>query len=198
MLFENPIIDTSELPRAEEVSFHLLAPAYRTVSYINTVLFYTLLFGGWILFYLFSEARQGWIIVGSLVVILLLFAISLLLVNSRYRMAGYALRAQDIMYKSGVFWHSTTIIPYSRIQHVEISQGPVQSAFGLATLRIYTAGGTRSDLTIGGLEREAATEIKEFITRKVAAVRGTDEGQITTPLRSEEKDHGSPTSTDES
>ncbi|RMD99456.1 MAG: hypothetical protein D6816_14930 [Bacteroidetes bacterium] len=109
------------------------------------------------------------------------------MVNSRYRMAGYALRAHDIMYKSGVFWHSTTVIPYSRIQHVEISQGPIQSAFGIATLRIYTAGGTRSDLTIEGLERKRANEIKEFITGKVAGIRAAESEQPVAPLRSEEK-----------
>lgn len=119
--------------------------------------------------------------------ILALFVLSMGLVNSRYRMAGYALRTHDIMYKSGVFWHSTTIIPYSRIQHVEISQGPIQSAFGIATLRIYTAGGTRSDLTIDGLERKKAGDIKEFVTKKVSDNHWKDQID-TTALRSEEAD----------
>lgn len=151
MLFQNPVIDTEELPAVESVEFRRLSPAYRAVSYISTLIFFVFLSVGWGLFYLLSQGVPEWITTGSLVALLVLFVLSMVLVNSRYRMAGYALRAHDIMYKSGVFWHSTTVIPYSRIQHVEISQGPIQSAFGIATLRIYTAGGTRSDLSVGVL-----------------------------------------------
>jgi hypothetical protein len=187
MLFQNPVIDTEELPAVESVEFRRLSPAYRAVSYISTLIFFVFLSVGWGLFYLLSQGVPEWITTGSLVALLVLFVLSMVLVNSRYRMAGYALRAHDIMYKSGVFWHSTTVIPYSRIQHVEISQGPIQSAFGIATLRIYTAGGTRSDLTIEGLERKRANEIKEFITGKVAGIRAAESEQPVAPLRSEEK-----------
>ena len=187
MLFQNPVINTEELPAVESVQFQRLSPAWRVVSYISTLIFFVFLSMGWGLFYVLAGDIPEWISMGSLAAILVLFLLSMVLVSSRYRMAGYALRAYDIMYKRGVFWHSTTIIPYSRIQHVEISQGPVQSAFGIATLRIYTAGGSRSDLSIEGLERKSAEEIKELITGKVAAAKGAESEQDVAALRSEEE-----------
>lgn len=97
------------------------------------------------------------------------FVVSMYLAGKQYDRAGYALRDQDVTHRSGVWWHTVTTVPFSRMQHCEISQGPVQHAFGLATLRIFTAGGTSSDLSIDGLLKEEAVRIKDFITEKIGS-----------------------------
>ncbi len=59
------------------------------------------------------------------------------------------------------------IIPYRRIQHCEVTSGPVEQMFDIASLNIYTAGGGSSDMTIPGLEDQRAATLKAHILRKI-------------------------------
>lgn len=82
---------------------------------------------------------------------------------------GYAIRDQDILYKSGVFWHTLTAIPFNRIQHVEKSSTPLDRRFEIASLQLFTAGGSGGDLKIHGLPAEIAEQLRVFILDKVGA-----------------------------
>lgn len=82
---------------------------------------------------------------------------------------GYALRDKDILYKSGVFWHTVTAIPFNRIQHVEKSSTPLERRFEMATLQLFTAGGTGGDLKIHGLPADSAEKLRVFILDNVGA-----------------------------
>lgn len=79
----------------------------------------------------------------------------------------YAVREKDISYKKGLLYKSLTTVPFNRIQHVEIDQGPISRFFGLATLSVFTAGDSSDDLKIKGLLKEQSLQIKEFITNKI-------------------------------
>jgi membrane protein YdbS with pleckstrin-like domain len=61
-----------------------------------------------------------------------------------------------------------TSVPFNRIQHSEINQGPLDRAYNLASLNIYTAGGSSSDLTIPGLPYDQAVKLREFVAKKSA------------------------------
>ncbi|MCB0521242.1 MAG: PH domain-containing protein [Lewinellaceae bacterium] len=167
MIFTNSQIDLSLLPRGEEVEFQLLSPAYRNVEYIGTAIFWGVVFLGWLIFFATGYAKLPiltWVMLGAWI---LMFALSMFFAGKRYEVAGYALREHDIVHKAGVYWRTVTTIPFNRMQHCEISRGPIESAFGLATLRVFTAGGASSDLSIEGLPNEEAQRIKEFITQKI-------------------------------
>ena len=82
---------------------------------------------------------------------------------------GYAVRDKDIIYKSGVFRHTVTAIPFNRIQHVEKSSTPLDRRFGIASLQIFTAGGSGGDLKIHGLPVATAESLRVFILEKVGA-----------------------------
>jgi uncharacterized protein len=167
MIFKNSPLQLSELPTIEDVEFQRLAPAYRTVEYISTALLFGVLFTGWVVFFFVNPLGWAWLNWGTLALWALLFCLALYIAGKRYDCAGFALRARDIIYKHGVWWRTTTSIPFNRIQHVEVSQGLVENAFNLATLRVYTAGGSSSDLSIEGLLHDDALRIKEFITQKI-------------------------------
>ena len=79
------------------------------------------------------------------------------------------MRDKDILYKSGVFWHTVTAIPFNRIQHVEKSSTPLERHFEIATLQLFTAGGTGGDLKIHGLSSVSAEKLRVFILDKVGA-----------------------------
>ena len=82
---------------------------------------------------------------------------------------AYAVRERDILYKSGVFWRTVTAIPFNRIQHVEKSSTPLDRKFHLATLQLFTAGGSGGDLKIHGLSEKTAEKLRTFILKKVGS-----------------------------
>lgn len=82
---------------------------------------------------------------------------------------GYAVRDKDIIYKNGVFWRTVTAIPFNRIQHVEKSSTPLDRRFQLATLQLFTAGGSGGDLQIHGLPARTAEKLRVFILGKIGA-----------------------------
>jgi membrane protein YdbS with pleckstrin-like domain len=168
MNFQNSQLPISGLPSVDEVEFQRLAPAYRNVEYIGTAILFGFLLFGWLIFFFVNPFRLAWLNWGLLALWATLFAWSMYIAGKRYAFAGYALRERDIIYKHGVLWRTVTSIPFNRIQHCEISQGPVENAFDLATLRVFTAGGSASDLSIEGLRHVDAVKIKEFITQKMS------------------------------
>ena len=82
---------------------------------------------------------------------------------------GYAIRERDIIYKSGVFWRTVTAIPFNRIQHVEKSSTPLDRRFQLASLQIFTAGGSGGDLKIHGLSAKKTEKLRFFILEKIGS-----------------------------
>lgn len=83
---------------------------------------------------------------------------------------GFALRDKDILFRKGVIWRSVTAVPFNRIQHVESSSTPLDRKYGLATLQLFTAGGSSGDLKIDGLDKDIAENLRTFILSKVGAI----------------------------
>ena len=65
------------------------------------------------------------------------------------------------------------MIPFNRIQHIETVRGPIERLLGLATIKIFSAGGLSSDLSISGLEAERATRLKRIILNKANSENDT-------------------------
>jgi membrane protein YdbS with pleckstrin-like domain len=82
---------------------------------------------------------------------------------------GYVLRDKDILFRKGVVWRSVTAIPFNRIQHVETSSTPFDRKFDLATLQLFTAGGSSGDLKIDGLSTDIAEQLRVFVLEKAGA-----------------------------
>lgn len=83
---------------------------------------------------------------------------------------AYAVRERDVLYRTGVFWRSLAAVPFNRIQHVETESTPLDRRFRLATLKLYTAGGTAGDLKIHGLPAEVAERLRVFVLERAGAV----------------------------
>lgn len=80
---------------------------------------------------------------------------------------GYALREMDIAQKHGLVTRYVATAPFSRVQHVAVSQGILDRMLSLATLQIYTAGGVSS---IKGFHVDNAHAIREHILDRVAQI----------------------------
>ncbi|MDT8449630.1 MAG: PH domain-containing protein [Wenzhouxiangellaceae bacterium] len=80
---------------------------------------------------------------------------------------GWALRDHDQIARSGIFWRRVTVLPVARIQHVETAHGPLERFFGLARLKLFTAGGVTADLVVIGLERGTADRLREYLVEQI-------------------------------
>mgnify|MGYP003384404821 CR=1 FL=1 len=81
----------------------------------------------------------------------------------KYRRWGYHMGADRLRIISGYLFHSDTIVPFGRIQHIDVEQGPVQRPYGLATLTVYTAGNHNSAVSLPCLSHEDALAMREAI-----------------------------------
>jgi hypothetical protein len=80
----------------------------------------------------------------------------------------HPLRAHDLLISHGVLIHQVVSIPAGRIQHVDVHQGPIERALGLARLQVYTASGGGADGEIPGLARATADALREKLVRREA------------------------------
>jgi len=111
---------------------------------------------------------------GGMVVSLLIFvaaaALSALLAwhgqawpEIEHRHASYKVDQAGIEIRSGVFWRRIVNVARSRVQHTDVSQGPVERRYGLATLLIYTAGTDHARIPLHGLDHATALRIRDHL-----------------------------------
>lgn len=165
MPFENNEIDIANLPKVENVNFVSLLPQYKKVLYINrTLLFFVMPALPFLFELIIQEKINLWYFVLFYILIIILYVFGIIIVNLGFPKKGYALRKNDIIYRSGFFIHNITIVPFNRIQHIEIRQGIISRWYGLSKLKIYTAGGYGSGLYINGISPETAQQLKDYLS----------------------------------
>lgn len=86
------------------------------------------------------------------------------LLGRNWRSWRYAERADDLLISRGVLWREETVVPYGRMQLVEVTSGPVERRFGLATVQLHTAAAA-TDATIPGLDPAEAERLRDRLTR---------------------------------
>jgi membrane protein YdbS with pleckstrin-like domain len=86
----------------------------------------------------------------------------------RYRRWRYEIRQRDLFLSRGSWFYVLTLIPFDRIQYVETQQGPLDLAFGLMQLIVYTAAGKAA--RIPGLAPDEAEALREELSK----VAGTE------------------------
>jgi membrane protein YdbS with pleckstrin-like domain len=178
-MFENDEILPGDLPSVDTIDWQSMDPKLlrRNLTASAIALFFVVV-GIALLQTVFgiafaddnAEIKLGWLWVVPVLVAIPLLGWPPLSVPRK----GYAIRDKDIIYKNGVFWRTVTAIPFNRIQHVEKSSTPLDRRFQLATLQLFTAGGSGGDLKIHGLPARTAEKMRVFILRKVGAADEQD------------------------
>ena len=166
--FTNENIDITTLPKFEEVQFTPLHPKYKNLIVFNLAMIISVLFFvSTVVFFLKSELFNLQVILMGLLFLVSLSGVLILIALTSFRKRGFAFREHDVVFKSGVISDTTTIIPYNRVQHVAVHQGFISRKLGLASVEIFTAGGSGSDLEIPGIQKEQAEKIKQLLMTKL-------------------------------
>ena len=90
----------------------------------------------------------GWVVIGRTV-----------------RAWGYAERADDLLVTRGVLRRSLVVVPYGRMQFVDVSAGPLDRRFGLSTVQLHTAAAA-TDASIPGLVPAEAARLRDRLAAR--------------------------------
>lgn len=103
---------------------------------------------GWAVFALLPLALLGW---------------GWVMLGRNWRSWRYAERADDLLISRGVLWREETVVPYGRMQLVEVTSGPLERRFGLSSVQLHTAAAA-TDARIPGLLPEEAARLRDRLT----------------------------------
>jgi membrane protein YdbS with pleckstrin-like domain len=83
-----------------------------------------------------------------------------LIARRRVRAWRYAEREDDLLVQRGLLFSRLSVVPYGRMQFIDVTAGPFERSFGLATVRMHTAAAA-SDARIPGLSRAEAARLRD-------------------------------------
>jgi membrane protein YdbS with pleckstrin-like domain len=170
---EAEVLPASDDPREAQIAdgrSHLLDPDSVTVTRITA--------GGWIAGLGFVNLI-GWVLIAFLapapvwIKSLMLAAwaaihgglavYAMWWAGLRYRHTSYRIDPLGFTIRRGVIFRSINSVPRSRIQHTDVSQGPLQRAYKLATLIVHTAGTANASISLSGLTHDDALKIRDHL-----------------------------------
>ena len=88
----------------------------------------------------------------------------------RHRHVSFLVDERGLQIKRGVLWRSHVFLARSRIQHTDVSQGPLQRRLGLARLVVHTAGTHNASTTLSGISHDQAQQMRDQLTEEEDAV----------------------------
>ncbi|MGY6553271.1 MAG: PH domain-containing protein [Wenzhouxiangella sp.] len=165
--FSNEVIDASSLPDFQRAPLQRVSARFAPYAVLTSAIFWLVLVLAVVLvprLPMVEFALPEWAALGP--GLALLWFCSVAALDARRR--RWALREHDLIYHSGLIWQRTAILPFARIQHVETASGPIERMFGLMRVKCFTAGGMSADLTVEGLERDAARRVRQYLLDQIS------------------------------
>lgn len=165
----NTLVDVASLPSVEEERLTPLPPAYakaRALVYGLTVALTGLAWAAPCIWLSMLEGEQSapaalwWALGGAWTAVMALWGLE---ERMGWPLRGFLVRQQDVVYRSGWWTTQVVAVPFSRIQHSEIQQGPLGKWLGFCSLKLFTAGASGANLNIPGLPPETARNIRQLL-----------------------------------
>jgi uncharacterized protein len=140
-----------------------VSPRLATARRIVLSLEYLLVIGGGVAIAL-SPLGRGWLVAYAVVAVIA-FVWIWWIIGRRVRSFGYAERADDLLVVSGILVRRLVIVPYGRMQMVDLTAGPIDRWLGISTVQLHTAAAT-TDATIPGLLPEDAVALRDRLAAR--------------------------------
>lgn len=99
----------------------------------------------------------------------LLGAIFLIFVSPgrQYRAWGFEVTDDELHIRSGIWVRRRTVVPFGRVQHIDVGQGPVERRYDLGTLTLHTAGTRSAAVALPGLQMSDAEQMRDEIRNQI-------------------------------
>jgi len=134
------------------VTVRLIGTGITTAVVAVPLLVLAVVVGGW----------WSWTLLGAWV---LLGGWMLLLIPRQVRSWGYAEREDDLLVRHGVMFKELVVVPYGRMQFVDVQAGPVDRAFDLSKVQLHTAS-AGTDAAIPGLHPAEAARLRDRLASR--------------------------------
>src|ERR1700722_4262483 len=85
-------------------------------------------------------------------------------IGRNLRSWGYAERSDDLLVTHGAMFKRLTVVPYGRMQLVDVEAGPIERSFGLVSVKLHTAAAT-TDAKVCGLTPTVAAQLRDRLTQ---------------------------------
>ena len=99
--------------------------------------------------------------------LLLVILIVTVLPGRRYRAWSYEEAEDELHVCRGILFRSHVIVPFGRVQHIDVAQGPIERRYDLGTLTLHTAGTRSSAVSLPGLLMADAERMRDEIRGKI-------------------------------
>ena len=169
--FENNSVFLNEIPEFEKNESTKLEKDYVKVIYANIFIIFSLLtIGALIATLSFDLYAKGIFFIIWIISYLVFWILIFIYCIDSFKKRSYNFRDHDVVYRYGVIYQTTVLIPFNRIQHIALHQGLFSRMYGLASLQFYTAGGATTDINIKGLKLDTAQKFKTFVSEKIEKI----------------------------
>lgn len=168
--FINMPLDAIDLPKYQNVTLNGINKTYKKVILLQSTVFFVI---GNAMLTSLHFIKLGFISTTTEILLFLILnfivVINFLIRWMEFKYVKYQFRTHDLILQDGLISRTHTLVPFNRIQHVSTNQGMFSMQFGLATLSVYTAAGSSSDVSIPGLDKELAFQYKDLLLKKITS-----------------------------
>lgn len=154
----------SDLMSPRGVEFQPVSPALITVRLIGNAIFYIPVS---VLCAVLAVVISPYLWAAVVVSVALLIW-SLWLTPRQVRAMGFAEGEDEFMIRRGILFRKLTLIPYGRIQYVDVEEGPIARKFGIARIKMNTAS-AQTDAGLEGLPVAEASRLRDMLARRGSA-----------------------------
>jgi membrane protein YdbS with pleckstrin-like domain len=141
-----------------------VSPRLITARRITLALVMLLAVAGVVALVLIPGVPRAWALAAA-VVALVVFAWLWWLIGRRVRSFGYSERGDDLLVTSGIMFRRLVIVPYGRMQLVDVKAGPIDRWLGVTTVQLHTAAAT-TDAKIPGLVPDVAAALRDRLAQR--------------------------------
>lgn len=179
--FSNQPIDARELPALGEQTFEPVLDAYLMQQQVIWAALGVVAIAALTAILMLAGAPLL-ALAGAVLAIIAAVAAAVALERAAFGHRGVLLREHDVSARRGLIARTVATAPFVRVQHVVVTRGALDRIFGLARLKIFTAGAGFADLSVSGLDPDRADQLREAVLSRSAAMAGRAEGALTSPL----------------
>ena len=165
--FQNSEINLPDLPKFEVVELKPISQKYGWVVAFNWFVFSVIFLGAFLIFNIVEPYFFGIYFKYVFLAAVLFLIVNYMIGYFGFFKRKFAMRTHDIIYQYGLIKSTTIIIPYNRIQHVNLEESWLSRILEIKSISIFTAGQDNGDVKIHGLDKILSEKINQHILNKI-------------------------------
>ena len=146
----------------ENLDFKKQEPNYLKLSRVVLMVVFAVIITGATIGVLLSTAPSWTVLIADSIVILI-FLLFYWYFGAAYKHFSYAMNDYGLYINQGVIWQRKIIVPRNRVQHTDVTQGPLERKYDLAELTVHTAGTRNASVKLPGIKHDIAEKLRESL-----------------------------------